>query len=55
MTWFTPLAPFLIIDAYKRSERLSEDGRLRRFWKIPHSDPMIWGQLLKCCGIWQSA
>ena len=43
MTWFTPLAPFLIIDAYKRSERLSEDGRLRRFWKIPHSDPMIWG------------
>ena len=43
MTWFTPLAPFLIIDAYKRSERLSEDGRLRRFWQIPHSEPMIWG------------
>ena len=43
MTWFTPLAPFLNIDAYKRAERLGEDGRLRRFWQIPHTDPMIWG------------
>ena len=43
LTWFTPLAPFLIIDAYKRAERLSENGRMRRFWHIPHTDPLIWG------------
>ena len=43
MTWFTPLAPFLILDAYKRAERLSENGRLRLFWQIPHTDPLIWG------------
>ena len=47
MTWFTPLAPFLIIDAYKRSERLSEDGQLHRFWEISHTDPMIWGATAK--------
>ena len=47
MIWFTPLAPFLIIDAYKISEQLSEDGRLRKFWQIPHTDPMIWGATAK--------
>ena len=47
LTWFTPLAPFLTIDSYKLSERLSEDGQLRRFWQIPHTDPMIWGATAK--------
>ena len=42
-TWFTPLTPLLNIDAYERSERLSVDGRLRRFWQIPDTEPMIWG------------
>lgn len=42
-TWFTPLAPLLNIDSYERSERLSVDGHLRRFWQIPDTEPMIWG------------
>ena len=42
-TWFTPLNPLLNINAYERAERLSEDGRLRWFWQIQDTEPMIWG------------
>ena len=42
-TWFTPLMPLLNINAYERSELQSADGRLRRFWQIPDTEPMIWG------------
>ena len=41
--WFTPLAPLLDLEAYQRDERISADGRLRRFWQLPGTDPMIWG------------
>ena len=42
-TWFTPLTPLLNINAYKRSDRLSAEGCLRRFWQIQDTEPMIWG------------
>ena len=42
-TWFTPLTPLLNMKAYERSERPSADGRLRQFWQIPDTEPMIWG------------
>ena len=31
------------MKAYERSERPSADGRLRQFWQIPDTEPMIWG------------
>lgn len=43
ITWFTPLAPMLILDAYRQSEQLGADGHLRQFWQILDTDPMIWG------------
>ena len=41
--WFTPLAPLIDLAAYERAERISADGRLRRFWQLPGTDPLIWG------------
>ena len=41
--WFTPLAPLLDLAAYQRGERISADGRTRRFWLMPGTDPLIWG------------
>ena len=29
--------------AYERTERVSANGRLRRFWQLPGTDPLIWG------------
>jgi len=41
--WFTPLAPLLDLAAYQRGERISADGRTRRFWLMPGTDPLLWG------------
>ena len=41
--WFAPLAPLLDLAAYQRAERRSPDGRTRRFWHIPGTEPLIWG------------
>ena len=41
--WFTPLAPLIDLAAYERAERISADGRLRRFWQLSGTDPLIWG------------
>jgi len=41
--WFTPLAPLLDLAAYQRGERISADGRTRRFWLMPGTEPLIWG------------
>ena len=43
IAWFTPLAPLLDLAAYERAERISTDGRTRRFWQLPGTDPFIWG------------
>lgn len=43
MAWFTELAPLLDLAAYERAERISADGRTRRFWQLPGTDPLIWG------------
>ena len=41
--WAEPVARFLNQQAYEQTEMILPDQRIRRFWQVAGSEPVIWG------------